>query len=90
MKSTTSQKRIVGKTARKEGQEAERLDDSVVKQIDGRADRLRKNLVRDVNALQESIADQVHTDIIDQEHYIGTGDVFKKANVAMKEKIKQN
>ena len=32
---------------------------------------------------------EVNLDIIDEEHYIGTGQVFKKANVATKENIKK-
>ena len=65
------------------------LQDNSVQQVDGRADRLRQNLMRDLQKEQQSLEQQVALDIIDAQHYIGTGEAFKKANVVSKEKIKK-
>ena len=58
-------------------------------QVDGRADRLRKKLVRDLDAFDAEIKqDKISLDVLDMEHFMGTGPKFKKDMVKKQELVK--
>ena len=71
--------------------DASTLQDTSVRQIDGRSDRLLKNLKNDVARVEQMLEDDVLVgiNIVDTEHIIGTGAGFKAAILKVREKIKK-
>ena len=55
------------------------LQDTEVRKLDGRSDRLRANLQRDISAIIDKLGEKhVSLNFYDEEHYIGTGENFKQ------------
>jgi flavodoxin len=66
------------------------LLDGTVRKMDGRSDRLRANLERDLDAINEKLnAPNVSLAFYDEKHFIGTSEQFKKKVATVKESLKK-
>lgn len=66
------------------------LQDAEVRKLDGRSDRFKANLDRDLNVIKNKLEEHCcQLSFYDEQHYIGTGEKFKKKVGQVKEALKK-